>query len=370
MKLIRIGDLITISNEKNIKDLELPFYGINRNKEFMPTVANVNNVNRKGYKIVKKGRFVFSGMQTGRDKCIRIGLYDLDFDAIISPAYTTFEVTSKEIIPEFLFMYFKSSEKDRYGAFLSDGSIRSNLDWDVFCNMKIPVPSIEIQNKYVSIYKSMQGNLKVYQSKLDDLKLVCDAYIEELRKKEKPEEIGEYITPTNYRNADLSIKFVQGVENTHKFISTRAKMNGIDLKNYKIVENDDFAYNPARINIGSIALRKGEKCVISPMYETFRVKDKNKLLPEYLMLWLSRDEFKHYTYFYSFGSVRDTFDMSLMKEVKIPIPNITIQRDIAKIYSEYINRIQIINEIKKVYEKICPILVKGAIQEGEKEKNE
>lgn len=370
MKLIRIGDLITISNEKNIKDLELPFYGINRNKEFMPTVANVNNVNRKGYKIVKKGKFVFSGMQTGRDKCIRIGLYDLDFDAIISPAYTTFEVTSKEIIPEFLFMYFKSSEKDRYGAFLSDGSIRSNLDWDVFCNMKIPVPSIEIQNKYVSIYKSMQGNLKVYQSKLDDLKLVCDAYIEELRKKEKPEEIGEYITPTNYRNADLSIKFVQGVENTHKFISTRAKMNGIDLKNYKIVENDDFAYNPARINIGSIALRKGEKCVISPMYETFRVKDKNKLLPEYLMLWLSRDEFKHYTYFYSFGSVRDTFDMSLMKEVKIPIPNITIQRDIAKIYSEYINRIQIINEIKKVYEKICPILVKGAIQEGEKEKNE
>ena len=216
----------------------------------------------------------------------------------------------------------------------------------------------------------MQDNLKVYQSKLDDLKLVCDAYIEELRKKEKPEEIGEYITPTNYRNADLSIKFVQGVENTHKFISTRAKMNGIDLKNYKIVENDDFAYNPARINIGSIALRKGEKCVISPMYETFRVKDKNKLLPEYLMLWLSRDEFKHYTYFYSFGSVRDTFDMSLMKEVKIPIPNITIQRDIAKIYSEYINRIQIINEIKKVYEKICPILVKGAIQEGEKGKNE
>ena len=267
-------------------------------------------------------------------------------------------------------MFFKRSEFDRYARFNSWGSARETFDWNDFCDIKIELPSIEIQNKYVSIYKSMQGNLKVYQSKLDDLKLVCDAYIEELRKKEKPEEIGEYITPTNYRNADLSIKFVQGVENTHKFISTRAKMNGIDLKNYKIVENDDFAYNPARINIGSIALRKGEKCVISPMYETFRVKDKNKLLPEYLMLWLSRDEFKHYTYFYSFGSVRDTFDMSLMKEVKIPIPNITIQRDIAKIYSEYINRIQIINEIKKVYEKICPILVKGAIQEGEKEKNE
>ena len=370
MKLIRLGDYIEQVDKRNKDNQYKNVMGISVNKILIPTKANTNNIDLKSYKILEKGYFAYCLVTSRNGNKISIVYNDIE-NCVISAINPVFKIRDERIInPYFLFMYFKRTEFDRYARFNSWGSARETFDWNDFCDIKIELPSIEIQNKYVSIYKSMQGNLKVYQSKLDDLKLVCDAYIEELRKKEKPEEIGEYITPTNYRNADLSIKFVQGVENTHKFISTRAKMNGIDLKNYKIVENDDFAYNPARINIGSIALRKGEKCVISPMYETFRVKDKNKLLPEYLMLWLSRDEFKHYTYFYSFGSVRDTFDMSLMKEVKIPIPNITIQRDIAKIYSEYINRIQIINEIKKVYEKICPILVKGAIQEGEKGKNE
>lgn len=156
---IRIGDLILLSNEKNDEERDLPFYGINKDKEFMPTVATTNNLDSKKYKIMKKGRFVFSGMQTGRDMCIRIGLYEYDFESLISPAYTTFEVDSSVILPEYFFMLFRSKEMDRYGAFLSDGSVRANLDWDVFCNMEFMIPEIAIQKKYVEVYEALKENL-------------------------------------------------------------------------------------------------------------------------------------------------------------------------------------------------------------------
>lgn len=156
---IKIGEHISIINEKNTLNLELPFYGINKDKEFMPTVATTNNLDRAKYKIMTKGRFVFSGMQTGRDMCIRIGLYDLEFDSLVSPAYTTFEVKSDSILSEYLFMLFRSKEMDRYGAFLSDGSVRSNLDWPIFADMEFLVPSITIQKKYIKLYEAIKRNL-------------------------------------------------------------------------------------------------------------------------------------------------------------------------------------------------------------------
>lgn len=156
---IKLGDHIDIVNEKNTDGLDLPFYGINKDKEFMPTVATTNNLDKLKYKIMTKGRFVFSGMQTGRDMCIRIGLYEYDYDSLISPAYTTFEVNSEIILSEFLFMIFRSKEMDRYGAFLSDGSVRANLDWDVFCNMEFDIPSVAIQKKFIDLYKAIKVNL-------------------------------------------------------------------------------------------------------------------------------------------------------------------------------------------------------------------
>ena len=172
---LKIGEFIKLCNYTNVEDRNLPIYGINKDKEFMPTIANTSNVDKKKYKIMTKNRFIFSGMQTGRDQCIRIGLYEKESDILVSPAYTTFEVDEKKILPEYLFMIFKSSEKDRYGAFLSDGSIRANLDWEVFCGIELIVPSIEIQKKYVDVYKSMLINQEVYEKGIEDLKLVCDA---------------------------------------------------------------------------------------------------------------------------------------------------------------------------------------------------
>lgn len=359
--MAKIGSLITISNIRNSADRDLPFYGINKDKLFVPTVAATDGLDRKNYKVVTKGRFVFSGMQTGRDMCIRIGLYDKDFECLVSPAYTTFDITSDEVLPEYLFMFFNSEEKNRYGAFLSDGSVRANLDWDVFCNIQIPLPGIEVQKEYVAVYKAMQRNLEVMNSKLDDLKLACDGYIENLRKQYPCEKIGGYITEVDERNTDRNVLLVQGVDATGGFCETKADMTGIDICKYKVVRQGSFAYNPSRINIGSISINLGEDCIVSPMYQVFKVVDENKLSSRYLQMWLSRKEFFRSTLFYAVGSVRDTFDIELMCDVEIPIPPIEVQKSIVAIYDVYNRRKQYAERLRQMINEICPILVAASV---------
>ena len=101
------------------------------------------------------------------------------------------------------------------------------------------------------------------------------------------------------------------------------------------------------------------------MYIVFGITDKNKLLPEYLMMWYSRKEFQRSTLFYATGSVRDTFDFDVMQEVKIPIPDIKIQQDIVNIYQAYIMRKEINEQLKAQIKNLCPILIKGSLEEGE-----
>ena len=174
-----IGRYIEEFDERNSDGHKYPFYGINKDKTFMPTVADTNNLDNSKYKIVKKGDFVFSGMQTGRDVCIRIALYDEFTPIIISPAYTTFKIKDcRKIIPQYLFLQFKRYEMDRYGWFLSDGSIRSNLEWDRFREIKIPLPSPEVQQSIVDLYKCLEEAKKIALEAREKLKTLCPALVQ------------------------------------------------------------------------------------------------------------------------------------------------------------------------------------------------
>lgn len=174
-----IGKYIEEYDERNSDCKKYPFYGINKDKAFMHTVADTNNLDNSKYKIVNKGNFVFSGMQTGRDVCIRIALYSGNEPIIISPAYTTFKIKDcKRILPQYLFIQFKRYEMDRYGWFLSDGSIRSNLDWDRFCDIKIPLPPLEVQQSIVDLYKCLEEAKKISSEAREKLKVLCPALVQ------------------------------------------------------------------------------------------------------------------------------------------------------------------------------------------------
>lgn len=359
LKKYKIGKLISVCDERNSYGYT-NFYGLNINKEFMPTWANTEGLDESKYKVVRKERFVFSGMQTGRDECIRISMYNGAEPIIVSPAYTTFEITRNNIvIPEYFFMLFLSKEKDRFGAFCSDGSIRSNLDWERFVDFDITLPSIEQQRKYVDVYLALQNNLAAYQSKVEELKLVCDGYIEELRRKMKCEKIEKYICRES-KNTDGRINKVLGI-GQNGFMAPQKEPNA-SLRNYKVLRKGDIAYAPPLYNILTGALHcydGNEDAVCSPIYEVFK-SDNNYLLPEYLTMWLKRDEFIRYAEFYAQG-VRQTFEYSLMEDIEIPIPDISVQREIVNIHKCYIERQRIAEALKEQLKNICPVLIRGSL---------
>jgi type I restriction enzyme S subunit len=358
----RIGQLIKIVDERNSFDIN-DFYGININKEFMPTVANTEGLDETNYKIVRKNRFVFSGMQTGRDKCIRISMYMGNEPIIVSPAYTTFEIVDEYVLPTYFFMIFLSQERDRLGWFYSDGSIRSNLDWDRFCDIQLNIPDLPTQQKYVDIYNAMVANQQAYERGLEDLKTVFTSYIEELRRNDPVFPIGDYITLYNEKNGDGAIALEQGININKEFISPQRSNS--NLQGRKIVRHGQFAYCTQLNNANvAIAYRSGKDCVVSSVYDVFEITQKDKLIPEYLLMWLIRPEFGRYVYWASEGSAYEFLNYNNLASYKIPIPNIEVQRAIAEIYTVYNKRKKINEQLKAQIKNICPILIKGSLEEN------
>lgn len=178
-KKYRIGKAIKLYDKVNTEGADYEVLGLNKEKNFMPTVANLESVNTKRYKVVKKGLFAFSGMQTGRDICIRISLYDKDVPALISPAYTTFSLDETEpIIPEYMMLLFMSSEMNRLGWFYSDSSVRSNLDWNRFVDIEIPLPPLDVQRAIVNIYKCANEAKQIAEEADKLSRAVCPALIQ------------------------------------------------------------------------------------------------------------------------------------------------------------------------------------------------
>lgn len=158
----KLGNLIEISETKN-KDLTVTnLVGMNINKEFIPSVANTIGTNLARYKLINENQFACNLMHVGRDMSVVISLFTSKKPAIISPAYKVFEIKNKEILlPKFLMMYFRRSEFDRLGWFYTDSSIRGSLDWAKFCDIEIPIPKLEIQEKIVKIYEFLNYRIKL-----------------------------------------------------------------------------------------------------------------------------------------------------------------------------------------------------------------
>ena len=175
-------------------------------------------------------------------------------------------------------------------------------------------------------------------------------------------EIGEHIEECNLRNNEAKYNALQlkGVTSDGVFDVTKAKVQDLDFSNYKVVKKNDFAYNPSRINIGSIALSTADVCIISPMYIVFHVSE-DIIIPEYLALWYRRTEFQRSTLFFASGSVRDTFGYKEMCNVKIPLPPIEVQQAIVNIYKCANEAKQIAEEADWLSHEVCPALLQHVI---------
>lgn len=363
MKWVRLGDYIEEVDERNKEGIDYPFYGINKDKTFMPTVADTNNLDNTKYKLVAQGTFVFSGMQTGRDICIRIALQSEDKVVLISPAYTTFRVKRiHELTPVYLYMHFIRFEMDRYGWFLSDGSIRSNLDWDRFCDILIPLPSMGVQRDLVDAYEGLRRLAEDNEALIAPLTEACQAFIVDCKGKYPYVPLGEYIEEVDERNKDLAISLSQGIANTKVFQAP--KQVSANSKSDKIVRQGQFAYNRATTRNGekiSIAYRTAEDCTVSSAYGVFKITMEELLNPHFLWMWFSRPEFDRYARYVSKGSAHEFFDWEELCRVQIPLPPLEVQQSIVNLYRCIEEAKSIAREARERLTTLCPALVQRAI---------
>lgn len=272
------------------------------------------------------------------------------------------------IDPIWLFIYLRRNEFRREVTFRNFGSQRPEFNFNDLSDIELPLPSIEQQRKYVDVYLALQNNLAAYQSKVEELKLVCDGYIEELRRRASNKSIpmvriGDYISKRVEKNSDGAITLEQGINIQKQFI-TPQRTNS-DLYGRRIVRKGDFAYCTQLNNENvAIAYREDEDCVVSSVYDIFYIKDESVLFPLYLMLWFRRSEFGRYVYRLSTGTSYEFLSYEDLSDYKIPLPNLAIQREIANVYKCYIERQRIAEALKEQLKNICPVLIRGSLLEN------
>lgn len=365
---IRLGDYI-VRSTKNNRELKYGadlISGVTSQGVFAVPKGDPIDVNLKPYKIVNDGAFVYNPTRLNLGSIA----YRTDGLCIVSHLYMVFylnEAGKKIINPLWLYIYFRRDEFLREVTFRNFGSQRPEFNFEDMSDIIIPLPNLPTQQKYVDIYNAMVANQQAYERGLEDLKLTCDAYIEDLRRRMPCEEIGRYLIECNERNdIGLTVDNIRGIATSKEFIDTKANMNGVPLSNYKMVRPNEIAYISDTSRRGdkiSLAMNSSDETYLVSSISTVFRTNKKYLLPEYLFLFYSRTEFDRYARFNSWGSARETFNWDDMCDVKIPIPDITIQKSIAEMYTVYNKRKEINEQLKTQIKDICPILIKGSLEE-------
>lgn len=365
--LVKLGELLEIVDELNTTGLRLPFFGVNKDKQFMPTIANTDGLNPTKYKIIRKNRFVFSGMQTGRDMCIRFALYTKDQPVLLSPAYTLLKVVDEDkILPEYLHLYFLSTERDRLGAFYSDASVRANLELYRFFQIAIPLPAIEVQRKYVAAYRSLQQLAEQNEAIITPLQEACNAFLAKIKKEYPFVPIGEYIEIDEEKNIynNLKVDSIRGLATSKQLISTKANMAGVSLTSYKIMRPSTIAFvsdTSRRADKISLAYNQtNQSFLLSSISTIFKSSNLEKLDIAFLYLWFCRPEFDRFARYNSWGSARETFSWDDMQRVKIPLAPIEVQRSIVALYNCAEEARAIAEEAREQLKNLAPAMVQRA----------
>lgn len=365
--LVFLGNYIKECDERNndikygIKDVR----GISILKKIIPTKADMKEVSLAPYKLLLPREFCYITVTSRNGNKISLAINDTNKTYIFSSSYIIFKSKNTEILlPEYLFLLLNRIEFDRYARFNSWGSARETFDWSELCRIKIPLPSIKVQQELVAVYNGLKDLAEQNEALIKPLSDACHASVVDCKKKYKTVKLGEYIEEINIRNTDAKLggDRLYGINSDGSFISSIANQEKLDLTKYKIVQKYDFCYT-LRIIIGSIALYMAEKpCIVSTSYPVFRIKyDKRKMLnAEFLNIIFRRKEFHRYAKVNSWGSAKDNFSLEDLFNYKIPLPPKEVQESIVNLYRCLESAKQIAQKAREEMKTICPALVQRA----------
>ena len=214
----RLGDYIREVNVRNRELKVTKLVGLTIDKAFIPSVANVIGTDLSNYKVIRREQFACSLMQVSRDGRMPVAMFEED-DAIMSPAYPMFEVVDKtKLLPQYLMMWFSRSEVDRDARYYAVGGDRGSLTWEDFCNMKLPVPSIERQREIVSDYETLTRRIRLNEQMIEKLEATAQAlyrhtFVDNIDKQNLPDgwhlvKLGDIAT---FKYGKLANKQTQGL---------------------------------------------------------------------------------------------------------------------------------------------------------------
>ena len=364
VKWVRLGDYIEQFRQKCANNKAI-VSGVDINKRFIPTRANLDGTDISGYYLVPPTFFACNLMHIGRDERIPIAYNDTDKDLVVTSAYYVFHIKQDkcdEILNEYLYIIFSNKEIDRLTWFYTDSSIRGNLKENRFLDIKMPLPSVAEQQKVVNTWRAFREIKEQNEAKAAPLMQLCQSYIQELKHKYPMQEIGPYLQFFKEKNKDNEIKLEQGINIAKEFITPQRSNS--DLSSRIKVRTGQFAYCTQLNNENvAISLRVGPDCVVSPVYEVFEIKKEYKhiLNSEYLLLWLIRKEFGRYVYWSSVGSAYEFLRYDNLYSYKIPLPPIEVQQAIVNIYKCANEAKQIAEEADRLSHEVCPALLQHVI---------
>ena len=281
----RLGNYI---REVNVRNLDLKvtnLLGLSVSKEFMPSIANTIGTDMSTYKIVERNQLVYIADTSRRGDKIAIALLDKYDNAIVSQAYTVFEVTDYELLlPEYLMMWFRRPEFDRYARFHSHGSAREIFDWEELCDVMLPIPSLTRQREIVSEYETLTNRIRLNEQMIQNLEATAQAlyrkaFVDNIDKENLPEgwrmgTLGEVAT---FKYGKLAEKHVRSKEYPYPVFSGYAVTGYTD--EYTLKEPTIVIIARGDAGTGRICMSPKE-CFLSNL--AIAIETKDVLIKDYL----------------------------------------------------------------------------------------
>lgn len=348
----RIGEHIRLVDERN-KELKVEtLLGLTINKQFIPSVANTVGTDMANYKIIRKNQFACSTMQVRRDKKMPVALLQEMDEAIISQAYPIFEVKDeKELLPEYLMMWFARSEFDREACFYAVGGVRGSLEWEDFENMQLPIPHPDKQREIVKEYNTIQSRINLNNQLIQKLEETAQAIYREFLESNlhsNEETLADYIESANTGldaikrapivSEDTGIRClrIQNISNNSSFESWGfTDVENTNFKKFQLKRYDILIARTGATVGGNIFIRKDLNAVFNNGLIRIRA-DRNKIHPIFLQLFFKTDLFIEHINSIAFGtSTQPNIQIGELLSFPLSFPTLDIQNE----YTEKLLRI-------------------------------
>ena len=335
----RLGNYIKLVEGRNTVLQTLPLMGLSITKKFIPSISNLVGTDMTTYRTIIRNQFAYSPVTSRNGDKITIALFEDHDKALISQAYTPFEVIDKkELLPEYLMMWFRRTEFDRYARFMSHGSARELFGWEDFCDMQLPIPSIAKQKEIVKEYNVIQNRIALNKQLIQKLEETAQAiykqwFVDFDEDNLEMKNLGDLCSLiTDGKHGDC----IDELNSGYYFVSVKDLSNGeIIYDNARQITKKDFdeTHRRTSLSAGDILLTNagtiGRMAIVKAIPETSRttfqksvaiLRPKNKVAKSYYLYLLLKFHLREIIDLAG-GSTQSNLLLGDLRNYKIKYPN-------------------------------------------------